>query len=211
MRNTIRAIRKVSFFVFVLVAPALAQSRLETGTPPAAAGPDYDVSVGYTYLTMAIPAAGHANLNGLDVSGRVDFNPRWGAMVDSNYVRTPNVLGTKHEGYLLSLHTGPMFYPVRHGNTRAFLHVLAGVGMVDGAVPVSDTEYFHGWQARFSYAMGGGVEHSVSGPFAVRVSGDYLRTAFLDSLGAVRPQNNFRVTASFVFRLRDRQHRVVMR
>ena len=153
MRNTIRAIGKVSFSVFVLVAPALAQSRLETGAPPAAAGPDYDVSVGYTYLTMAIPGAGYVNLNGLDVSGRVDLKPRWGAILDSNYVRTPNVLGTKHDGYLLSFYGGPVFYPVDHGNTRAFVHVLAGVGVVDGAVPASDTEY-HGWQARFSYAVG---------------------------------------------------------
>jgi opacity protein-like surface antigen len=185
----------------VLVAPALAQSRLETGAHPAFTGPDYDVSVGYTYLTMAIPAAGYVNLNGLDVSGRVDLKPRWGAILDSNYVRTPNVLGTKHDGYLLSFYSGPVFYPVDHGNTRAFVHVLAGVGVVDGAVPASDTEY-HGWLSRFSYAVGGGVEHSVSGPFAVRVNGDYLRTAFFDSVGAVQPQNNFRVTTSLVFRLK---------
>ncbi|MGA2457422.1 MAG: hypothetical protein ABSF85_07640 [Terriglobales bacterium] len=201
MRNTIRAIGKVSLFVLVLVAPALAQSWLGTGAPPAATGPDYAVSVGYTYLTMAIPAAGDVNLYGLDVSGRIDLKPRWGAMVDSNFVRTPNVLGTKHEGYLLGFYGGPVFYPVDHGNTRTFVHVLAGEGIVDGAVPVRDTELY-GWLARFSYAVGGGVEHSVSGPFAVRVIGDYLRTAFFDSVGAVQPQNNFRVTTSLVLRLK---------
>ena len=51
---------------------------------------------------------------------------------------------------------------VDHGNTRAFVHVLAGVGVVDGAVPARDTEY-HGWLARFSYAVGGGVEHCLWG------------------------------------------------
>jgi opacity protein-like surface antigen len=201
MRNTIRAIAKVSFFVFVLVAPALTQSRPGTGAQPAASGPDYDVSVGYTCLTMPIPGAGRVDLNGLDVSGRVDLKPHWGAMVDSNYVRTSNVLGTKHDGYLLSFLGGPVFYPVDHGNTRVFVHVLAGVGIVDGAVPARDTEY-HGWLGRFSYAVGGGVEHSVSRRFAVRVIGDYLRTAFFDSVGAVQPQNNFRVTTSLVFRLK---------
>ncbi len=201
MRNTIKAIGKVSLFVFVLVAPALAQSRPQAGAQPAVSGPDYDVSVGYTYLRMAIPGAGSVNLNGLDVSGRIDLKPRWGAILDSNYVRTPNVLGTRHDGYLLSFYTGPVFYPVDHGNTRAFVHVLAGVGVVDGAVPGHDTE-LHGWLSRFSYAVGGGVEHSVSGPFAVRVNGDYLRTAFFDSAGAVQPQNNFRVTTSLVFRLK---------
>ncbi|MGA2359422.1 MAG: hypothetical protein ABSF66_10495, partial [Terriglobales bacterium] len=116
MRNTIRAIGKVSFFVFVLVVSALAQSRPGTGAQPAATGPDYDVSAGYTYLTMAIPGAGRVDLNGLDVSGRIDLKPHWGAMVDSNYVRTSNVLGTKHDGYLLSFLGGPVFYPVDHGN-----------------------------------------------------------------------------------------------
>ena len=201
MRNTIRAIGKVSFFVFVLVAAVLAQSRLGTGASPAVTVPDYDVSVGYTYLTMAIPGAGRVDLNGLDVSGRVDLKPRWGAMLDSNYVRTSNLLGTKHDGYLLSFLGGPVFYPVDHGNTRMFVHVLAGVGIVDGAVPARDTEY-HGWLSRFSYAVGGGVEHSVSRRFAVRVIGDYLRTEFFDSAGAVQPQNNFRVTTSLVFRLK---------
>ena len=201
MRNTIRAIGKVSFFVFVLVAPALAQSRLGMGAQPAATGPDYDVSAGYTYLTMAIPGAGRVDLNGLDVSGHVDLKPRWGAMLDSNYVRTSNLLGTKHDGYLLSFLGGPVFYPVDHGNTRMFVHVLAGVGIVDGAVPARDTEY-HGWLGRFSYAVGGGAEHSVSRRFAVRVIGDYLRTDFFDSAGAVQPQNNFRVTTSLVFRLK---------
>ena len=206
MRNAIRTVGKVSFLLFVLVAPALAQNWLVTGPPPAASGPDYDVSVGYSYLAMPIPAAGHVNLNGLDVSGHIDVKPRWGAVLDSNYVRTPNVFDTKHEGYLLSFLGGPVFYPVVRGGSRAFVHMLAGVGMVDGAVPVSDTQYFHGWQARFSYAVGGGFEHTVAGPFAVRVGGDYLRTAFFDPSGAVQPQNNFRVTASLVFRLRGRFH-----
>lgn len=208
MRNAMRTIGKACFFVFVLVTSALAQSRLQTEPSPAVAGPAYDVSVGYTNLAMAIPDAGRVNLNGLDISGRVDLNPRWGAMVDSDYVRTSSVLGIPHGGYVVSLLGGPVFYPLSHGNTRMFLHVLAGAGLVDGAVPESDINYRYGWLGRFSYAAGGGIEHSVAGPFAVRVSGDYLRTAFFDSGGAVRPQNNFRVTVSFVLRLKERLQRV---
>jgi len=211
MRNVIATLKKICLFVGVLVTPALAQSWLQAGAAPASTGPAYDVSVGYTYLTMAIPAAGRANLKGLDVSGRINFRPRWGAMLDSNYVRTPDVLGTKHVGYLLSLQGGPVFYPVEHGNKRIFVHALAGVGLVDAAVPVSTTDYFHGWQSRFSYAFGGGVEHSVSGPFAVRVTGDYLRTAFFDAVGAVQPQNNFRLSVGLVFRLKNRQHPALSR
>jgi len=210
MTYSIPAPAKVCFFVCLLVAPALAQN-LQTGAPVAATGPAYDVSVGYTYLTMAVPAAGNVNLKGLDVSGTVSLHPRWGITVDSNYVRTPNILGTKHIGYLLTFQGGPVLYPVDHGNTRMFVHALAGMGLVDGAVPTIGASYFHGWQSRFSYAMGGGVEQTIAGPFAVRVSGDYLRTAFYNSVGAVEPQNNFRLSTSFVFRLRDRQHKIVLR
>jgi len=202
-----KTIEKVCFFVFVLVVPTLAQSQQAVGPSPAVAGPAYDVSVGYTYLSLAVPAAGRVNLNGLDVSGCVALSPRWGATVDSSYLRASNVLGTPHDGYLLSFHGGPVFYPVEHGNTRMFVHALAGAALVDGAVPKSETDYFHGWLARFSYAIGGGIEHSVSGPFAVRLSGDYLRTAFYNSAGAVQPQSNLQVAVSVVFRLKERQHR----
>jgi hypothetical protein len=206
MRNAMRTIRKVSCFLFVLVAPALAQNQIADGPSPAVAGPAYDVSVGYTNLTMAIPSAQHLNLSGLDVGGRVDLNSRWGAMVDSTYVRTSNVLGTRHGGYQLSFLSGPMFYPVEHGNTRMFVHALAGAALVDGAVPINKTDYFHGWLVRFSYAVGAGIEHAVSGPFGVRVQGDYLHSAFFDGAGAVRPQGNLRLTVSLVFRLKERRH-----
>ena len=206
MRNAMRTIGKVSCFLFVLVAPALAQNQIADGPSPAVAGPAYDVNVGYTNLTMAIPSAQHLNLSGLDVGGRVDLNSRWGAMVDSTYVRTSNVLGTRHGGYQLSFLSGPMFYPVEHGNTRMFVHGLAGAALVDGAVPINKTDYFHGWLVRFSYAVGAGIEHAVSGPFGVRVQGDYLHSAFFDAAGAVRPQGNLRLTVSLVFRLKERRH-----
>jgi hypothetical protein len=206
MRNAMRTIGKVSCFLFMLVAPALAQNQIADGPSPAVAGPAYDVSVGYTNLTMAIPSAQHLNLSGLDVGGRVDLNSRWGAMVDSTYVRTSNVLGTGHGGYQLSFLSGPMFYPVEHGNTRMFVHGLAGAALVDGAVPINKTDYFHGWLVRFSYAVGAGIEHAVSGPFGVRVQGDYLHSAFFDAAGAVRPQGNLRLTVSLVFRLKERRH-----
>jgi hypothetical protein len=206
MRNAMRTIGKVSCFLFVLVAPALAQNQIADGPSPAVAGPAYDVSVGYTNLTMAIPSAQHLNLSGLDVGGRVDLNSRWGAMVDSTYVRTSNVLGTRHGGYQLSFLSGPMFYPIEHGNTRMFVHALAGAALVDGAVPINKTDYFHGWLVRFSYAVGAGIEHAVSGPYGVRVQGDYLHSAFFDAAGAVRPQGNLRLTVSLVFRLKERRH-----
>jgi hypothetical protein len=156
---------------------------------------------------MPISSAGRANLNGLDFSGSIGLSPRWGATLDSSYLYTSEVFSTLHQGYVLSLHTGPVFFPVEHGNTRVFVRALAGVGLVDGAVPVSETRDFHGWLLRPSYALGAGVEHAVSGQLAVRLNGDYLRTAFYDSAGTVQPQNNLRLTVSFVFRLKERPNR----
>jgi hypothetical protein len=202
-----RIIGKVCFFGFMMVATALAQNRLQSSPSPAVAGPAYDVSLGYSHLSMAIPSAGRANFNGLDFSGNIGLSPRWGATLDSSYLYTSDVLNTLHQGYLLTLHTGPVFYPIQHGNTRVFVRALAGMGLVDGAVPITDTRNFHGWLVRPSYAFGGGVEHPVSGQLTVRVIGDYVRTSFYDSVGAVQPQDNLRLTVSFVLRLKQHPHR----
>ena len=127
---------KIVFFVFALAATTFGQSRWGTGPVPAATGPAFAVGAGYTYIAMPVPSAGHVNLNGLDVSGHSDMSSRWGATVDTSYVRATNVLGTGHNSYILSLLAGPVFYPVAGKNSRMFVHVLAGVGLVDGAVPI---------------------------------------------------------------------------
>jgi hypothetical protein len=163
------------------------------------------VSTGYTYIAMPIPTAGSVNLYGVDVGGHVDLFSHWGVTADTSYVRASDVFGTGHNSYVLTALAGPVFYPIQRGKTRLFVHALIGAGLVDSAVPVSGTRYVGGWVARFSDAVGGGLERSISGPFAVRFSADYLRTSFVDSNAIAHPQNNLRATASIVFRIRDRQ------
>ncbi len=199
------AMGKLSFVMFVLVATALAQNRVQAGPRPAAYGPSYDVSFGYSYITSTIPTSGRASLNGFDASGRVEFSQHWGGAVDAGYVRTSNVLSTGNGGYDLTFLIGPVFYPVEHGKFRMFLHALVGAGLVDAAVPVTGTKYLHGWVTRPAYAVGGGMERSIAGPFGLRVSADYLRTAFVNTAAVVEPQNNLRLTGSIVFRLNNRQ------
>jgi hypothetical protein len=203
MRNTLNTLGKVTCIWFAMVLPGLAQNHLAAGVAPAATVPAYDASVGYSNLTMISPQ--NANLSGLDVGGRADLNSRWGAMLDSMYVRTSNVLGTGHGGYQLSFLGGPVFYPLEHGNYRIFVHAVAGAALVDGAAPINETDYFHGWLVRPSYATGGGIERALSGPFGVRVRGDYLHSSFFDARGVVRPQSNLRFTVSLVVRLHERQ------
>lgn len=196
-----RTVGKVCFFGFAMVAPALAQNWLQSAPSPAVAGPGFDVSVGYSHLAMPIASAGHANLNGLDLSGNLGLSAHWGAMLDSSYLRTSEVLTTGHQGYLLNLQTGPVLYPVVRGNTRLLVRALAGAGLVDGAVPITGTRDWNGWLVRPTYAFGGGIEHFF-GEMGIRVNGDYLHTTFYDSAGALQGQNNFRLTASLVFRLK---------
>jgi hypothetical protein len=207
MRNTMRITVKVYLFVFVMAASALAQSRWQSGPSPAVAGPSYDLSAGYSYLSMPIASAGRADLNGVDFSGTVAVSSRWGATLDSSFLRTSDVLSTPHQGYLLTLRTGPVFSLIQRRNTRVFVRGLGGVGLVDGAVPISDTSYFHGWLMRPSYVAGLGVDRAVTQQLGLRVNGDYVRTTFCGANGAAQPQNNLQLTVSFVFRLKQHQRR----
>jgi len=205
--DTFRVVGRAFLLAFVLSATALGQTRSLAGPPIAATGPGFAVSTGYTYVAMPIPTAGSVNLYGVDVGGHVDLASRWGVLADTSYVRASDVFGTGHNSYVLTALAGPVFYPMQRGKTRLFVHALIGAGLVDSAVPVSGTRYVGGWVARFSDAVGGGLERSISGPFAMRVSADYLRTSFVDSNAIAHPQNNLRATVSILVHIRDRERR----
>ena len=193
---------KLWFLVIMLAGPAFAQSRLAEPSP-AIVGPAYDVSTGYTYLAMPIPGAGQVHLNGLDASGSIAWNPRWGAILDTSYLRTSDIPGLGHQAYMLNTQAGPEFYLFQHRNSRFFVRALGGSALIDGAVPVGKTGVYHGWLVRPSVAFGAGFEQSVSRQFAIRINGDYLHTLFYDSSGAVLPQNNLRLTVSLVIHVKS--------
>jgi hypothetical protein len=198
---------KVAFFVIMLMAPAVAQNRL-TEPSPAVTGPAYDVSAGYTYLAMPLSGAGNVHLNGLDASGSIAWSPRWGAILDTNYLRASDVLGIAHPAYMLNSQFGPEFSPFERSNSRIFVRGLAGAALIDGAVADNKTGFYHGWLVRPSFATGAGFEQSVSRQFAIRINGDYLHTLFYDSAGAVLRQNNLRLTVSIVFRMKKTMQRL---
>jgi hypothetical protein len=194
----------ILFFAFALTASVAAQN-IQGTAPAAASGPAFDVSLGATYLAMSAPIGGTANLYGADAGGLVDFSRLWGATVDSSYVRTSDVFDLGHGSFVLTFMAGPVFHPFESRNTRVSFRALAGAGLVDSAVAINSSTNLHGWVARPSYAIGAGLEHSIAGPFAARVDEDYLRTSFANSAGTVQPQNNFRLTLSLVFRIKDRR------
>ncbi|MGP0017412.1 MAG: hypothetical protein ACLPHP_02490 [Candidatus Sulfotelmatobacter sp.] len=185
--------------IFLFVAPLVAQSHWAGGPPAAATNPTFEASLGFVYLSMPVPSQQRVGLTGFDANGLVRFLPRWGASVDGTYSSTGNVFNTGHGANILSLLAGPVFYPV-NGRTGIFIHGLVGASRVGGAVPTSGPYYLGGWVARPSYAFGGGIEQRLFGSFAVRLQGDYQRTTFGDSTGAIRGQNNLRVITSMVYR-----------
>jgi len=152
-------------------------------------------------MVMSVPGAGHVTFNGFDINGGVDLNPRFGAALDTTYARASNLFGTQHGGHVLTILAGPVFYPVERGKNRMFVHALVGMGIVDGVAPSSFENYSSGWVRGTSYAFGGGAEHFLRGPLSVRVSGDYMRTPFINYSRSVQPQNDFRVTAGMVLAL----------
>jgi len=192
---------RVGLPVIILMGFALAQN-LRTASPVAMRGPAYDVSTGYTYAAVPIHGAGLVSLNGLDVSGSINWNARLGATLDTSFLRSSSVPGTTHQAYMLNTQVGPQFYPFERGKTRIFVRALGGAALIDGAAPGDATHVYHGWLVRPSIALGGGIERALSGPFAFRINGDYLRTLFYSANGTSVPQNNLRVTASLVFRMR---------
>ena len=79
------------------------------------------------------------------------------------------------------------------------MHGLGGVALVDSAFLAADGLEFHGYAARFSYALGGGAEVTVHGPVALRMTGDYQRTTFVNSALGTIPQNNLHLGTSVVY------------
>jgi opacity protein-like surface antigen len=201
---------KLSILSSLWAAQLMAQD-VRSEPVPAAKGirSNLAVGVGYSYLNMSRSGNPAVNLHGVDTNAVLDFVPRWGATLDASYVRAGRDPGSGHSSYVLSVLAGPVFVPAQNDNTRFLIRPLVGVSLVDSSVQV-DQLYYRGWQSRFSWAIGTGIEHNLSRPFAIRFTVDYLRTKFMSSAGTVQPQNGIRVSANLVFRFaRGRETRPV--
>lgn len=173
---------------------------------PAAEGSTRNVAVGYSYVNTNLSGEPTVNLNGVNSSAMIDFLPHWAATLDASYVRAGRDPGSGHSSYVLSVLAGPVFYPAQNQNTRFSIRALAGVSLVDGSVQVNQQNlYYRGWQSRFSWAIGSGIERNLSRSFAVRFNFDYLRTKFVSSAATVQAQNGIRLGASLLYRFGPRR------
>jgi hypothetical protein len=202
MKNVV--IIKSLLWVFFLGAPLFGQS--SNGPAPAVTGPaTLEAGVGYAYISLAAPNSQRVGLNGLNAFALSQLTPHWGATLDFTFARAGDALGTQHSDTIYTAMVGPVYYPLGQGRmtrkkTEIFVHALVGAAWIHGAVPATPTTYFAGWEDRPSFALGAGVERSLTGPFALRAGVDYLRTTFFKPTGATEGQNNLRLTATFVYR-----------
>jgi opacity protein-like surface antigen len=159
-----------------------------------------EASAGYAYISLAAPNSQRVGLNGLTANVDSQFTPHWGGTLDFTFARAGDVLGTGKSDTVSDVMIGPVFYPFERGKTALFVHALVGIAWIHGAVPITATTYYDGWEDRPSFALGAGVERSITGPFAVRATVDYLHTTFASPTGATEGQNDLRLTATFVYR-----------
>lgn len=169
------------------------------GPAKAGSGPTVKVSVGYVYLSLALPSSNRINLSGVDTAVTADFLHHLGATADFSYSRASDVLGSGHHADVLSYLAGPVFYPSQHAKFTTYFHGLMGASRVTGVVPISGATDLTGYANEISWAFGGGVEYQVSRSVAFRGGGDYLHTAFYASDRTIRGQNNFRAICGIVY------------
>jgi hypothetical protein len=186
-------------WVFFLGAPLFGQA--SNGPAGAVTAPAaLEAGAGYAYISLAAPNSQRVALNGFNASALSQFTPHWGATLDFTFARAGDVLRTGQSDKIYTAMVGPVFYPLGRKRTEIFMHALVGAAWIHGAVPITTTTYYAGWEDRPSFALGTGVERSITGPFAMRATVDYLRTTFVNSTGATEGQNNLRLTATFVYR-----------
>lgn len=201
-----KSIRNLCWCVLLFGAQFGAQLFAQTQGAPrtAVTAPAFEASAGYIYDIMTQPFSTRVELAGINANGILQVSPRWGAVADFTFMHVADVLRTPHSDNVFSGLVGPVFYPIQRERTSVFVHALGGLAWVDSAVPVSSTSYFSGWETRFSYAVGGGAEYTVTGPFAVRLGADYQRTTFVNQTLGLQNQKNIRLIASLVYRFGTR-------
>jgi hypothetical protein len=205
--GTLRA-RTVFFALFFLGAQIFIGAQLSAQSAskrPVASASTFEGGVGYLFMSQTSASQPRVNLNGIDANGLVRLTSRWGGTIDFSYARAGNVPGTGHSDSVISGLVGPVYYVKEGERTEVFLHALVGLAWVDSAVPVGGNAIFKGYETRFSYAFGGGVERPLFGPFAIRGTADYQRTTFVDSTLALQGQNNIRLMGSIQYRFGRRQ------
>jgi opacity protein-like surface antigen len=197
----IKRLRRIFLCLLLLAAPVFAQSGQDNGRTPVISAPGFEASLGYVFDRVTQASAPTVNLKyGVNANALAQLTRRWGGTLDLTYSRTNRLPDIHHADNVFSALVGPVFFPFQTSKTTVLVHALVGMGWVDTAVPIDATSYYSGYETRFSYAAGGGVEHVLTGPLSLRLTADYQRTTFVGSNIALQGQNNLRGIVSVVYR-----------
>ena len=167
------------------VTPLFAQY----GPSIAAESTPSDIAVGYSFLNLGFSGKPAVRLNGIEASG-INVNPSWGATLDSSYVRAGRDPESGHRSSVFSAFAGPVFVAAQKHNMRFLIRPLVGMTLVDGSVPVNDV-FYRGWQSRFSWAIGAGVERSCPHPMLFASTSIICGPIFWTRPGPWEPRTEF--------------------
>jgi hypothetical protein len=186
---------KLVLVLAIFPVSSFAQSPFSTGS-----GPVVSASLGYSYVSLPMPSSTRLSLNGAGASITADFRSRFGIKIDLNYARAANVYGTGHHSDVLSYMAGPVFYPVNNDRLTVYIQGLAGGSRITGVVPNGAGGFYRAYTSGLSWAVGGGIQRSISSSLAVQTETDYLHTSYIDSSVTFRSQNGLRIVGSLVYR-----------
>ena len=183
--------------------PALVSAQFPV---PAATGRSINLSVGYSYLNLAITPSTRVSLSGVETGFTLGIGSKFGVIIDASYMRVSNVLGSKFHSDLLSYLSGPVLYPLHGRRLTTYLRGLIGGARETGATPLNGG-FVTGWVNKFSWACGGGAEYKLSHSLGFRSGADYLHTAYFNGSSAIRGQGNIRATGTVIFYFDNRSTR----
>ena len=186
---------KLALALVLFPAVGFAQSPFSSG-----AGPVLTASFGYSYMSVPIASSTRIGMNGLGASITANFRSRFGVKADMNFVRQTNVFGTVHHGDVLTYMLGGLFYPVNNNRLGVYVQALAGAYRADGVIPNGAGGFEIAYSQGPAWAVGAGIERSITSSLAIRTETDYMHTSFIDRNAVLRGQNDLRLTGSLVYR-----------
>jgi Outer membrane protein beta-barrel domain len=157
-------------------------------------------------MGTSIPANGSSlGMNGILLSGNADFSRRFGIKVELGYSRAFDAFNTGHSADMLTYMGGPVFYPIRHRKFNVFGQILFGGARETGVNVTSNGGLLLGYDNRFAWSGGVGVEYRISPALSLRGQAEYLRTSFYNSNIVLQGQNNIRSSISLIYTFGHRE------
>jgi opacity protein-like surface antigen len=157
-------------------------------------------------MGTSIPANGSSlGMNGILLSGNADFSRRFGLKLELGYSRAFDAFNTGHSADMLTYMGGPVFYPIRHRRYNVFGQLLLGGARETGVNATNNGGLLLGYDNRFAWSAGVGVEYRISPALSLRGQGEYLHTAFYNSNIVLQGQNNARVSLSLIYTFGHRE------